>query len=279
MKKTLYVSDLDGTLLDRDARLSEETVEILNRLIRHEAVNFTIATARTPATVTGIMERVSTRLPFVVLNGAATWDNAERRFLTVTPLDNDTVEQVCTIFEKHDLRPLIYRRCGNMIEVHHNGELSRQEMQFVEERLNLPLKRFCLNDADYMCGEGDALLIFSMNDYSRLKPVYMEVNAAVRCSSVFYHDISDSSAGLMETYASGVSKAVAVRRLAESIGAERLVVFGDNRNDIPMMKVADYAVAPANAVDEVKDVADEVIEPNYMHSVAKFIEKDCSLPR
>jgi hydroxymethylpyrimidine pyrophosphatase-like HAD family hydrolase len=55
------------------------------------------------------------------------------------------------------------------------------------------------------------------------------------------------------------------------MGAERLVVFGDNRNDIPMMQIADLAVAPENAVDEVKAIADVVIEPNYMNSVAKFI--------
>ena len=75
----------------------------------------------------------------------------------------------------------------------------------------------------------------------------------------------------METYAPGVSKAVAVRRLATEVGAERLVVFGDNRNDIPMMRIADLAVAPENAMDEVKAIADIVIEPNYTHSVARFI--------
>ena len=49
------------------------------------------------------------------------------------------------------------------------------------------------------------------------------------------------------------------------------MVFGDNRNDIPMMQIADLSVAPENAVDEVKAIADVVIEPNYMNSVAKFI--------
>lgn len=270
MKKTLYVSDLDGTLLDRNSQLSEESISTLNRLINECGVNFTIATARTPATVVGIMERIHSRLPFIVMNGAATWDNIGRRFISTSPFDNSTLEQVCNIFEAHGLNPMVYRRNGNSIEVHHCGQFSPQEQEFVEERMRLS-KKFHLNDTAYKINDNEALLIFAMNDYSRLKPIYNDVIKHINCSSVCYHDIFDPSAGLMETYAPGVSKAVAIRRLADEIGAERLIVFGDNRNDIPMMKIADYAVAPENAIDEVKAVAHEVIGPNYTHSVTQFI--------
>lgn len=271
MKKTLYVSDLDGTLLDRDSRLSDESVLLLNKLIIEQNINFTIATARTPATVVNIMERVNTKLPFVVMNGAATWDNMNKRFVQTLPLSPAMVENVCTIFETHGLNPMVYRKMGDRLEVHHCGELSVYERGFVAERQGLELKKFVFNDSGYKKTDGDALLIFSMNDYKRLEAVYNEVVAGGQCSSVCYHDIFDSSAGLMETYAPGVSKAIAVRRLAEEVGADRLVVFGDNRNDIPMMEIADLAVAPENAMDEVKAIADEVIEPNYTHSVARFI--------
>jgi hypothetical protein len=53
-----------------------------------------------------------------------------------------------------------------------------------------------------------------------------------------------------------------------------VVVFGDNLNDLPMMEVADYAVAVDNAFDEVKAAADMVIGPNYDDSVARFICED-----
>lgn len=273
MEKTLYVSDLDGTLLGRDSQLSCESVEILNRVLTR-GVNFTIATARTPATVVGIMEHVRTKLPFIVLNGGAMWDNSVRRFASTTPIPATTVCRVCEIFEKHGLRPLVYRRCGDALEVHHFGELSPQEELFVKERLNLGFKRFCLDDVNYKVSDNEALLLFAMNDFEVLSRIHGEVLSHVDCASVCYHDIFDPSAGLMETYAPGVSKAVAIRKLASEIGAKRLVVFGDNLNDIPMMQIADCAVAPDNAVDEVKAVADIVIEPNYTHSVARFIDQD-----
>ena len=275
MDKTLYVSDLDGTLLNSESQLSENTISILNNLIKEHGINFTIATARTPATVVNIMERVHTPLPLITMNGAATWDNNTHQFVHTSTLDPDTARSVCQIFEGYRLRPLIYRKNGNRLHVHHYGDLSRQETHFLEERDTLPLKSLFLDDVNYKDTCNDALLVFAMNEYLLLKSIYNKVTKQCECSSVCYHDIFDSSAGLMETYAPGVSKAEAVRNLANEIGATRIVVFGDNRNDIPMMQIADYAVAPENATDEVKAIAHEIIGSNDSDSVAQFIRNHC----
>ena len=58
------------------------------------------------------------------------------------------------------------------------------------------------------------------------------------------------------------------------MGADRLTVFGDNLNDIPMMQVADCAIAVENALPEVKAAAHETIGPNTSDSVARYILKD-----
>jgi Cof subfamily protein (haloacid dehalogenase superfamily) len=273
-KNTLYVSDLDGTLLGRDSLLSDESVDILNHLIEERGVNFSIATARTPATVVNIMERVRTRLPYVVMNGAAMWCNASKQFLNTIPIPKDDLVRVCDIFESYGISPMVYRANGNRLEVRSCGTLSPQEEEFVNIRRCLDYKRFYLDDVNYKTDNCDALLVFAMNDYARLSPIHAEILATTQCSSVFYHDIYDARDGLMESYARGVSKAEAVRRLMAETDVERLVVFGDNRNDIPMMQIADLAVAPENAVDEVKAIAHVIIEPNYTHSVARFIANE-----
>ena len=53
--KTLYVSDLDGTLLDNTSRVSPATSAMLNETIAGGAL-FTVATARTPATVQPLLQ-------------------------------------------------------------------------------------------------------------------------------------------------------------------------------------------------------------------------------
>ncbi len=68
-----------------------------------------------------------------------------------------------------------------------------------------------------------------------------------------------------------MSKAHAVKELAGRTGADEIVVFGDNLNDLPMMRVADVAVAMENALPEVKAEADVVIGRNTEDSVPKFV--------
>ena len=52
------------------------------------------------------------------------------------------------------------------------------------------------------------------------------------------------------------------------------MVFGDNLNDLPMMRVADLAVAVENALPQTKAEAHKVIGPNTADSVARFIHED-----
>lgn len=268
--KTLYITDLDGTLLDANSQVSAEAVEVLNPML-DEGLLFTVATARTPATVVPMLSRLHTRLPFIVLNGAATWDSQKGDYSRVNVIPQATVEAVCAVYRRHGFNPLIYRRHGSIIHAHHQGTLSAQEQQFVDERQGLALKKFILNSPDYLHNPDEAMLIFSMQDYERLRPIYEEVTATIQCSAVFYHDIFDPSAGLLEIYAPGVSKAAAVKQMQAEVGVERVVVFGDNRNDIPMMQVATHSVAVENAFPEVKAVASEVIAPNTANAVPLYI--------
>ena len=70
--KTLYVSDMDGTLLGSDGRVSDRTAGIITRL-SYLGVPITVATARTPATVRPLLAQTHTIVDAVVMTGAATW--------------------------------------------------------------------------------------------------------------------------------------------------------------------------------------------------------------
>jgi 5-amino-6-(5-phospho-D-ribitylamino)uracil phosphatase len=270
---TLYVSDLDGTLLNSDSLISPRSAEILNELIGN-GVMFTIATARTPATVVPLLGGMNLNLPAIVMAGAAMWDNSRKDYLNTNAFDEETVGQVCSICEDAGIHPFVYRRHKGQLEVHHFGAMSSTESNFVEERSHSVLKRFVLDEPDYVHSRGEALLIFTMNEYERLMRVYERISSEVTCSSVCYHDIFGPETGLMEVYSCGTSKAEAIRRLANDVNADRIVVFGDNLNDLPMLEIADYSVATANAVEDVRNVADEVIGCNDADSVALWIQHD-----
>ena len=273
--RTLYVSDMDGTLLNEDSVLSASTVTMLNRIIEQLGGLFTVATARTPATVEPLMRDVQARLPFIVIGGSALWNPVTGSFERTRGIDDETVNAVADVFNRHGLHPFIYRRHGSsLLYTHHMGPMSPQEERFVNARQHLPLKRFFLDDKDYRHNADEALLIFSMNKYAVLKVLASELQAIPSCTVMLYHDIFDDSEGYLEIFTAGTSKARAIRELARDLGAERVVVFGDNRNDIAMMQAADHSVAVGNAFPEIKAAASEVIGPNTADSVPHWILHD-----
>ncbi len=271
--RTLYVSDMDGTLLGADSRVSARSVEIINELIDNAGLMFTVATSRSAATVVPLMADVHCRLPFITLSGAALWNPLTSRLEQVEEISPDRVDAVMRVMQRNGISPFVYRNHDNtMIYTHHFGELTAAEQKFVEQRSNLPLKRFFLGDAASSHSHDAAMLIFAMSTTGNLQKACHEIKAATDCNTIFYHDAVNPQWELLEVYRAGCSKASAVKRLAAALGAERIVAFGDNLNDLEMMSIAHHAVAVSNALDPVKAAAHEIIGPNTADSVAHWLQ-------
>ena len=274
-KKTLYVSDLDGTLLNNQSCLSANTVNKLNELIQQRGAHFTIATARTPATVANLMKEVHSNLPYIVMAGAALWDNPKQNYQKVRTLHHSVVRQLLDIYERHTVNPFLYRQQGNCIHAHHLPILTPQEKEFIDHRLTSPLKKLFTEEKLEIHEADDTMLVYSMGKYEQLRDIADEIEEKeIPCTQMCYHDIFDPSQGYLEIYAEGTTKAAAIQHLAEEINADRIVVFGDNLNDIPMMQSADYSIAVGNAFNEVKEQADEIISTNEEDAVVHWIESD-----
>lgn len=274
--KTLYVSDLDGTLLGADSRLSSHTETMLNQAIE-DGAHFTIATARTPATISSLLAGVNMRLPAIAVTGAVRWDFHTGLYSHEKLISADIAEEMLRTYKEFKLPVFVYTLCGEVIEVRHFGEMSELEHQFIEQRCATPYKRFVKEDSFTSLIEAarsGALLFYSMRPTEQVEPVYHHFQSLAGLSPVFYHDIFGPSTALLEVFSHTASKASAIQSLACEIGAERIVVFGDNVNDLPMMRIADRSVAVANAIDAVRKEADEVIEANTTDSVAKWILHD-----
>lgn len=272
-QRTLYVSDLDGTLLNAQSQVSETTATILNDLIENRGALFTVATARTPATVVSLMNNVHTRLPLIVMAGAAMWDNSRHCYANVNAISEEYVGTLLQIFRDCDVSPFVYRRDGNKIVAYHDAPLSPDEEHFVSQRCDTPLKTFHLQ-AGSGNSQNEIMLIFSMGNYSKLYRAYQQIQASTPCAAVCYHDIFNYEDGILEVYAPGSSKAQAILTLAKKVNADRIVVFGDNLNDLPMMQIADVSIAVENAFPEVRCAATEIIGPNTSDSVAHRIAKE-----
>lgn len=273
---TLFVSDLDGTLLGADSKISSRSVKLLNESIAGGAL-FSVATARTPATVGRLLEKVDCHIPLIVMTGAAIWDRTANRYSHACFHREDTARRLLATYREHGLSTFVYTLGeDNIIHIYHVGDLSEAERKFIEERNDTPYKKFHIPDDG--CSEipeaclKRVLLFYSMRSTDEVSPVHEEIRDCADLRAVFYHDIFGEEIAIMEVFSPEVSKANAVRRLAEMVGAERIVAYGDNVNDLPILEIADDAVAVGNAVEAVKEMAHRVIGANTEDSVARDIK-------
>jgi hypothetical protein len=278
MTKTLYVSDLDGTLLNSNSIISPTTATLLNEAISSGAL-FTIATARTPATVSQLMRDVKLTLPTIVMTGTMKWNRDENSYHDVRFMPETTYQRFFEVFRKAQLPVFIYTLVDDLIHIYHIGKLLPNEKIFINERCNNPYKRFHLSTIegiDELPPRTDNILLFySMSPTEESEKVWKELKALNEPAIInYYHDLFGPEIGILEAFSPIASKATAVNELAKSVGAERIVAFGDNVNDLPMLRAATLSVAPSNAIDEVKQTANVVIESNDTDAVAKFILND-----
>ena len=273
-EKTLYVSDMDGTLLGNDSLVSPRTAELISDLSRRGAL-ITVATARTPATVDPLLASTFTRCPAIVMTGAAQWNRNTRSLINPHLLSPQAATEIARSFHNVGLDPFIYTVANpSHLDVYHGIEMNRSEDDFYQARRHLTLKQFHIGQKPSTSENERTILCFDIGPTEHITELASMLSTRDDCSFTAYPDIFSPTLSDIEVLAPGVSKAAAVKELAAQLGADRIVVFGDNLNDLSMLAVADVAVAVGNAQPEVKDAADIVIGPNSADSVALFIEKD-----
>lgn len=273
---TLYVSDLDGTLLGSDSRVSARSASIISDL-SHQGAMITVATARTPATVVPLLSDTYTTPPAVVMTGCAYWLREQARFDSAVFMPTVDVTAALSFCRERGVSPFVYVMSadGSTLDVYHRERmLNRAEGSFWLERSQLRLKRFHIGQSVPDDAVGRTMLLYAMGAREPVCAAAEAFAATSECSVECYPDIFNSEVYNLEIFPPRINKAAAILRLKETLGAERLVVFGDNLNDLPMLAAADVAVAVGNALPEVKAAADIVIEPNYTDAVARFIAED-----
>ncbi len=293
MSNTLYVTDMDGTLLGTDSKVSARSASILAELSDCGAM-VTVATARTPATVVPLLKDCLLTVPAIVMTGAALWNwGTKHRSQCNEPKRSEMNENFGHYEDEHyisredmaildraftaaGVHPFRYirRQDAEALTVYHSATMNSAERAFYEERARLFLKRFELQSTISEDERGRCMLCFAMGEYDTIEKIGDVIARSTQCAYSLYPDTYDRSIGLLEIFGCGVSKAAAVNRLRRRVSADRVVVFGDNLNDLPMMRSADVSVAVANALPEVRDAADIIIGPNSEDAVARFIAAD-----
>ena len=267
---TLFISDLDGTLLDKNAELSVFTAKALNELIA-KGVHFSVATARTPATACNILSGLDLRVPAVMMNGVLVYDLSRDDYLKINYLPPDAVADVTSTLRTFGSAGLMYELAGSEMSVYYETLENEALRDFTREREVRYGKRFTHTES-FSCLPSDRIVYFTLLDKrERLEPVYAFLSARPGMNLIMYRDIYSDDLWFLEIYNAVSSKRNAVLFLKEEFGYGRVVGFGDNLNDLPMFEACDVKIAVENASPEVKAAADYICGANDKDGVVKWL--------
>lgn len=271
--KTLYITDLDGTLLHTDASLSEYEIGKIKEF-HEKGVLFSVATARSMITGDQVLKGIPLSAPAVLMNGVFVYDFTENKVIKYCEIENETYKKVLDIFEKRSLHPNVFTFDGEKLSIYCTAIDNPEMKHFFDTRIKMLDGRFYKTDSLYSLPQNQVPVYFNFwAPRELLLPVTEDLKNISGISYAFYPD-SYTGVWLLEIFADTASKSNAVKFLKEYTNADRTVAFGDNLNDIPMLKATDTSVAVSNAAEEVKKIADIIIGDNNSDSVVKFIAKE-----
>ncbi|MDV3348952.1 HAD family hydrolase [Leptolyngbyaceae cyanobacterium CCMR0082] len=277
---TLYVSDLDGTLLTPTATLSTYTRATLKRLLE-SGLPFTVATSRSVSSVGPIFQGVSLPLPVIELNGAYITDLTTGQHLIVNDIATELAIKILKLVQDYDVKPLISSYNGQDDHVYFTHDVNPGIQWYIDDaERNEDGRWHCRTDLTEIFDE--QVMRFTLIDTkARLTHLEQALNQHFPgCLDMhlfenpyqpdwYWLTLQDRSA----TKARGIRELQAFHKLHD----HDLTVFGDHNNDISMFQLADVAVATANATLELQQHATEIIGHHSEDSVVKYLESRWSM--
>lgn len=264
----LYVSDLDGTLLRSNEATSEYTNQVINSLV-DKGMIFSYATARSLITAKKVTKGINVKIPLIVYNGAFVVDNVTEEILIANYFDTSVQFLLEELFSK-EVYPIVYSYINGKEKFSFVRELCTNGMNVFLETRKGDIRTNEVNTLSKL-KEGNIFYIVCIDEPEKLKPLYEKYKNKYHC--VYQKEIYTNEQWL-EIMPLEASKSNAIRQLQNVLDCEKLIVFGDGKNDIDMFQMADEGYAVANAHEELKKYATEVILSNDEDGVAKWLKEN-----
>ncbi|NLP16755.1 MAG: HAD-IIB family hydrolase [Clostridiales bacterium] len=271
--KKLYISDLDGTLLSPDATLTKRSVSILNDLI-NQGLLFTVATARSIASVKYILKDLKLTLPLILMNGVCIYDPIVNDYVNVETFSKEDAQILISMIEENHLKGFLYTVKDGNLATYYEELVNRSLKDFYEERVNRYRKPFIQVDS-FTTLIDEPIIYFTLMDHKdSLEPLNQIVKELPNINSVFYKDNYFKDMWYLEIFSKKASKFHAVQFLRSYLAVDEIICFGDNQNDMALFDASDKCYAVENAIDVLKLRADGIIGSSTKDAVAIWLEQN-----
>lgn len=282
----LFVSDMDGTLLNEEHVISERNAKAIKSL-QQAGIEFVIATGRAYNSARPMLAAHNIRCKMINLNGAAVYNYAGE-IETKIPLEMDTVKKILTYLDETDTDFSIMTDKYFYVD---DKEAFTKRLTQMLRKLDIEKHTTIKTDDAY---SSDAQFIHELNYIkgmdefeftSETTPLKFMIfgepsdNKLTNFKETFETfddlDITSSGPDNLEVTHSKAQKGFAVEEYANSrgISMDDVLTIGDSFNDRSMLKMAGHSYAMDNASPEVKQMAKHIAPSHRDDGVAIIIEE------
>lgn len=268
---SLIASDVDGTLIDNDDRITDRTVAVLTRA-RAEGVELVLATGRPPRWIPPITDQLAdtpAAIRYAVCaNGAIVYDVAADRILHVAALAPDALAQIAGLCV--ELLP----GCGLAAERAGASAFDAATEPFVATP---GYEHAWLNPDHVYVSQAEVVAEPAVKLLARMPGMSSQAMAAAVAPHL--GDLAEVTfsidTGLVEFSVPAAHKAAGLSWLTAAcdVDGTATIAFGDMPNDIEMLRWAAHGVAMGHGNAAALDAADEITASNVDDGVAKVLER------
>ena len=256
----LIATDMDGTLLDSNAELSNYNKEILKALIKN-GIEIIFATGRPFESLKKFKDSINNDNCSIICNGAAVADT-NGKFLYTKSLDKDSSKMIIDLFNEN--------KNEICLNIYSDGKyyISEEEFYFKKyiEREEIKNRIIGLEKIEVF----EFVKVLFLGEHKELLRLQATINKSIQnADAVFSHP------EFLEIIPKGVNKANALKWLCDKnkIDYKNVMAFGDNYNDLDMINLAGIGIAVKDAVDDVKNNADYIAPSHEENGVGKFLKE------
>lgn len=250
----LIVSDIDGTLVSNDNQINEFTKQQIKDLLKKN-IHFSLASQRVHSSIIPIAEQLGINIPFISLNGALIQDKGAAVILNKSIIDKKYIIKAIKLAEKYYVKiALCYK--DRIVYTEDNSVIKDFMTRFGTT--------YTLVDTYDNYLDNVLEIIMSGNDKRTIRLIHekMILPFGLYLKFKFTHSQSYQDVYNLEILRKGVNKNTGLQILSKylKIKKSEVMVFGDWYNDRDLFQFGGTNIALANAVEELKDMADYVTD-------------------
>ncbi|MFM2485611.1 HAD family hydrolase [Celerinatantimonas yamalensis] len=277
LSETLYISDLDGTLLNDSQLLSEGTISYLSEAVGR-GLNFTFATARSIASSKFVLDSLNLKLPVILYNGAQIYCPVKKEYIHSAYLESESYLHYLEKFLESGLEPVVHCLDENdQLRVYFQSVSNDSTANWINSRLANGDSRFRVTKDFSEIDNFKVIELMVVASRSQLDDYQVELSNEQRISNVFSEDIYCKDHYWLELTHANANKGNAVEALKEYLQLKNIVSFGDNHNDIPMFNSSNHSLAVGNSKKAVQKYAKGVIESNNDDAVVSYLRENVTI--